>query len=187
MITQYLGFQRDSDEYKVMGLSAYGNNNASKNYDFSWLLSYNNENSRRASYSLNTDYLNVIENNRTPPRQEPLYSQKFLSKLNNKPRRLKDMPIDGYYKDISKSAQAHLEKVALSLLEYLHQKTNSQNLCLAGGVALNVLMNQKLMESKFVENVHLTSVPGDNGLSLGAAIMIAKENGFTIDKYQNPF
>jgi carbamoyltransferase len=81
------------------------------------------------------------------------------------------MPIDEYYKVIAKSAQEHLEKVALNLLEYLHEKTRSQNLCLAGGVALNVLMNQKLMESKFVENVHLTSVPGDNGLSLGAAII----------------
>ena len=53
------------------------------------------------------------ENNRTPPRQEPLYSEKFVSKLNNKPHRLADMPIDGYYKDIAKSAQEHLEKVAL--------------------------------------------------------------------------
>ena len=185
MITQYLGFQRDSDEYKVMGLSAYGNNNGAKNYDFTWLLSYNNKDG--GNYSLNTDYLNVNENNRTPPRQEPLYSEKFVSRLNNKPHRLEDMPIDGYYKDIAKSAQEHLEKVALNLLEYLHEKTRSQNLCLAGGVALNVLMNQKLMESKFVENVHLTSVPGDNGLSLGAAILVAKENGFKIDKYQNPF
>jgi len=185
MITQYLGFQRDSDEYKVMGLSAYGNNNSAKNYDFSWLLSYNNKGD--GNYSVNTDYLNVTENNRTPPRQEPLYSEKFVSRLNNKPPRLENMSIDAYYKDIAKSAQEHLEKVALNLLEYLHEKTRSQNLCLAGGVALNVLMNQKLMESKFVENVHLTSVPGDNGLSLGAAIMIAKENGFKIDKYQNPF
>ncbi len=185
IITQYLGFQRDSDEYKVMGLSAYGNNNAAKIYDFSWLLSYNNK--AGGSYSLNTDYLNVTENNRTPPKQEPLYSQKFLSKLNIKVRRLEDMPIDAYYIDIAKSAQEHLEKIALHLLEYLHERTCSQNLCLAGGVALNVLMNQKLMESKFVENVHLTSVPGDNGLFLGAAIMIAKENGFKIDKYQNPF
>ena len=185
MITQYLGFQRDSDEYKVMGLSAYGNNNGAKNYDFTWLLSYNNKDG--GNYALNTDYLNVNENNRTPPRQEPLYSEKFVSRLNNKPHRLEDMPIDGYYKDIAKSAQEHLEKVALNLLEYLHEKTRSLNLCLAGGVTLNVLMNQKLMESKFVENVHLTSVPGDNGLSLGAAILVAKENGFKIDKYQNPF
>jgi len=131
------------------------------------LLSYNNKDG--GNYSLNTDYLNVTENNRTPSRQEPLYSQKFLSKLNNKPRRLENIPINGYSKDVAKSAQKHLENVALYLLEYLHEKTNSQNLCLAGDVALNVLMNQKLMESKFVENVHLTSVPGDNGLSLGAA------------------
>ena len=188
IITQYLGFQRDGDEYKVMGLSAYGNNNAANHYDFSWLLSYSGGSDRGSgNYSLNTDYLNLYENNRTPPRQEPLYSEKFLSKLNNKPRRLEDMPIDGYYKDIAKNVQEHLEKVSLSLLEYLHKETNSENLCLAGGVALNVLMNQKLMESRFVKNIHLTSVPGDNGLSLGAAVMIAKENGFKIDKYEHPF
>jgi carbamoyltransferase len=97
------------------------------------------------------------------------------------------VPIDGYYKDIAKSAQVHLEKVALNLLEYLHEKTRSQNLCLAGGVALNVLMNQKLLESGFVNNIHLTSVPGDNGLSLGAAILVAKEYGFKIDQYEHPF
>jgi carbamoyltransferase len=183
IITQYLGFQRDSDEYKVMGLSAYGNNTAIENYDFSWLLSYSGE----GNYSLDTDYLNLNENNRTPPRQEPLYSSRFISKLSNNPARLPHKPIDGYYKDIAKSAQQHLERVALSLLEYLHSMTNSTNLCLAGGVALNVLMNQKLMESKFVENIHLTSVPGDNGLSLGAAIIIAKENGFRIDRYEHAF
>ena len=187
MVTQYLGFQRDSDEYKVMGLSAYGTSNAVKNYDFSWLLSlkYNNGGTG-GDYSLNSDCLSLNENSRTPPRQEPLYSEKFLAKL-NKPRRLADVPIDGYYKDIAKSAQEHLEKVALNLLEYLHEKTRSQNLCLAGGVALNVLMNQKLLESGFVNNIHLTSVPGDNGLSLGAAILVAKEYGFKIDQYEHPF
>ncbi|MFZ0893559.1 MAG: carbamoyltransferase N-terminal domain-containing protein [Candidatus Nitrosopolaris sp.] len=74
IITQYLGFQRYSDEYKVMGLSAYGDNNAAKNYDFSWLLSYSSGTGKDSgNYSLNTDYLKVTENNRTPPRQEPLY------------------------------------------------------------------------------------------------------------------
>ena len=76
------------------------------------------------------------------------------------------MSIDVYYKDFAKSAQAHLEKVALSLLEYLHEKTNSQNLCLAGGVALNVLMNQKLMESEACrECSSLIAFTVDNGLS----------------------
>jgi len=97
------------------------------------------------------------------------------------------MPIDGHYKDIAKSAQVHLERVALFLLKYLYDKTSSKNLCLAGGVALNVLMNQKLLESGFVNNIHLTSVPGDNGLSLGAAILVAREYGFKIDKYEHPF
>ena len=51
-----------------------------------------------------------LKNNRTPPSQEPSYSEKFLSKLKNKPRRLVDTPIYVYYKDITKSAQEHLEK-----------------------------------------------------------------------------
>src|SRR5205085_418717 len=76
----------------------------------------------------------------------------YLSTL-NKPRRLPNMPIDGHYKDIAKSAQVYLEKVALFLLKYLYDKTSSKNLCLAGGVALNVLMNQKLLESGFVNNI----------------------------------
>lgn len=188
MVTQYLGFQRDSDEYKVMGLSAYGNSTRKdgiKN-DFSWLLRLPCDNGGNGDYSLNAECLNLNEDNRTPPRQEPLFSAKFLSKL-DRPRRLPDMPIDGFYKSIARSAQEHLEKVALNLLEYLHLKTNSHNLCIAGGVALNVLMNQRLMESKFVDNIYLTSVPGDNGLSLGAAILIAKENGFKIDKYEHAF
>ena len=188
MVTQYLGFQRDSDEYKVMGLSAYSNcsNETAIKNDFSWLLSLPHGNGVNGDYSLNAECLVLNEDNRTPPRQEPLFSDKFLSNL-ARPRRLPDMPIDGYYKNIARAAQEQLEKVALSLLDYLHLKTNSRNLCISGGVALNVLMNQKLMESKFVDNTYLTSVPGDNGLSLGAAILIAKENGFKIDKYQKPF
>ncbi len=187
MVTQFLGFQRDSDEYKVMGLSAYGTTNAVNNYDFSWLLRFPYDNGGDGGdYSLDSDYVRLNENSRTPPRQEPLYSEKFLAKL-NKPRRMADVTIDGYYKDIAKSAQVHLERVALFLLKYLYDKTSSKNLCLAGGVALNVLMNQKLLESGFVNNIHLTSVPGDNGLSLGAAILVAKEYGFKIDKYEHAF
>jgi hypothetical protein len=77
------------------------------------LLSYNNKGD--GNYSLNTDYLNVTENNRTPPRQEPLYSEKFVSRLNNKPRRLENMPIDGYSKDIAKSFRPAKELQLLSL------------------------------------------------------------------------
>jgi carbamoyltransferase len=193
IITQYLGFRRDSDEYKVMGISAYGK----PKYDFSWLLSYSDKNNnskananndgRQVECSLNRNYLRLSEGGSTPPQQEPLYSKNLLSKL--KRPRLPNTPIDRYYKDIAKSAQEHLEKVAIYLLEYLYKRTggSTKNLCLAGGIALNVVMNQKLMESKFVEKIHLTSVPGDNGLSLGSAILVARENGFKIDKYQHAF
>src|SRR5947209_19812157 len=103
MVTQFLGFQRDSDEYKVMALSAYGTNDAVNNYDFSWLRRMPYNNGGGADYSLSSDCIRLNEINRTPPRQEQLYSENFLSKL-CVPRRLPHMPINGHYKDIAKSA-----------------------------------------------------------------------------------
>ncbi len=176
IITQYLGFKRDSDEYKVMGLSSYGKNN----YDFSSLVSYD-----KGTYSLNLDYVKDIEGKPMPSKQESLYNDKFLTKF-NKPR-ISGIPISDYHKDIASSAQEHLNNIALSLVEFLFEKTECKNLCVAGGTALNVVMNQKLRESKFVDNIFMTSVSGDNGLSLGAAIMVAKENGFEIEKYEHAF
>ena len=176
MITQYLGFQRDSDEYKVMGLSSFGK----ANQDFSWLLSHS-----KGEHNLNMDYLKNVENKPMPSKQESLYNENFLKKL-KKPR-LSNEPINDYYKDIAKSAQEHLNKAACSLVEFLNEKTGSKNLCVAGGVGLNVVMNQKLLESQFVDNIFLNSVSGDNGLSLGAAIMIAKEQGFEIENYDHAF
>lgn len=176
MITQYLGFPRDSDEYKVMGLSSYGKNNQ----DFNWLLKYSSGN-----YQLNLEFMKDVEGKPMPSKQESLYNEKFLSKL-DKPRLSKEK-ISDYHKDIAKSAQDHLNNVAISLMKFLHNETRSKNLCLVGGVALNVVMNQKLLESELVENIFLNSVSGDNGLSLGAAIMIAKENGFDIELYDHAF
>lgn len=176
LITQYLGFLRNSDEYKVMGLSSYGE----KKYDFTWLLSHN-----LGDYSLNLEYLKNVENKPMPSKQQSLYNEKFLSKL-NKPR-LHSEPINDYHYDIAKSAQEHLNEVILSLVEFLHKKTHSKNICVAGGVALNVVTNQKLREFRFVDDIFLTSVSGDNGLSYGAAILVAKENGFDIEKYDHAF
>ena len=75
MITQYLGFQRDSDEYKVMGLSSYGKNNQ----DFNWLLKNN-----QGNYQLNLEFMKDVEGKPMPSKQESLYNEKFLSKLSKK-------------------------------------------------------------------------------------------------------
>ena len=176
MITQYLGFRRDSDEYKVMGLSSYGKNH----HDFSWLLPYDN-----GSYSLNLNYLKEIDGKPMPSKQESFYNDKFLEVL-NKPRIL-GINIDQYYKDIAASAQEHLNNIMMSLLDFLYENTKCKNLCVSGGLALNVVMNQKLRESKLVDNIFMTSVSGDNGLSLGAAALVAKQHGFKVEKYEHAF
>lgn len=144
IITQYLGFPRDSDEYKVMGLSSYGKNT----HNLDWLLSY-----VKGDYSLNLDFLKDVSNKPMPSKQESLYNEKLLSKL-NKPRLSSDQITD-YHKDIAKSAQEHLNNIAISLIEFLSEKTKSSQLCVVGGVGLNVVMNQHLRESKLVNELFL--------------------------------
>ncbi|MCP3659481.1 MAG: carbamoyl transferase [Bacteroidetes bacterium] len=68
------------------------------------------------------------------------------------------------------SGQIVFEKILFHLLDHLYKETNSKNLCLAGGAALNSIANGKIKKNSSFKNVHITFAPGDNGLSIGAAI-----------------
>ena len=79
-----------------------------------------------------------------------------------------------------------LEKTVLKLLEPFQKKAQSKNLCLAGGVAMNCVLNQKLAESGFYDSVFVPPVAGDNGLALGAALVGWRQHdaSHTISKLQ---
>ncbi len=177
MLTQYLGFQKDNDEYKVMGLAAYGK----PKYDLSKVLSKDGE-----VYKLNQDYLKsaVSPNMPAPSKQERIYS-KNLSLLN--PGRLSDEEITDYYKDVAASGQKLLEDIVLHLIEKLVKKTGSRNLCLAGGVSLNCSMNHKIKESGLVENLFVPPNVSDAGLSVGCCLLQSIKQKDNIQRLENPY
>ncbi|MBF0197099.1 MAG: carbamoyl transferase [Planctomycetes bacterium] len=166
MITQFLGFQATNDEYKVMGLSSYGNDN----FDcFDEILHIDEE---EGTYKLNPEMVQVnvqpeLYSTDISTRQERLFSDK-MAKLLGKPR-LYDEPITQWHMDLAASAQKQLEKASKVLVDQMHKDSQSTNLCLAGGVALNCVMNFELLQLPYVDHIFIQPAAGDSGCCLGAA------------------
>jgi len=178
MITQFCGFKRDSDEYKLMGLAPYGNPDA---YDMTDLLRYS-----KGIYQVDDSYLRPIPHGQSQPiRQEMMFGPKLIEKFGA--HRLKGAPVEQKYKDIAASAQRHLENVVVDLVTAFHLKTGLRKLCLAGGVALNCLVNQKLMNLDFLDAIYVMPASSDAGISMGAAMYAAVQNGFKIKATDHVF
>ena len=172
LITQYCGYTKERDEYKLMGLSSYGDRNA---YDFSFLIDF-----QRGELILNQEYLVSIPPRTPSPHQdEMLFNAAFLEKM-GKPRRLPGDRIDQFYKDVAASAQRCLEITTLKLAEHFARKLGLSKLCIAGGVALNCVQNQRLIQSDFIESLYVKAASGDSGISLGAAWLSSSQNGISL-------
>jgi len=171
LISQYCGFVKDSDEYKLMGLAAYGDKTR---FDFSWLLSFED-----GELIMDTDYI-VVPAPRSPSlhRDEMNFNEKFIEKMGFG-RRIPTTSLSEFYKDVAASAQFHLEKTVLALLTYYTEQIGLRNICLSGGVALNCLMNQKIMEVDFTDSVFIQPASSDAGISVGAAWLAGVERGIT--------
>ena len=172
MITQFCGFQRDRDEYKLMGLASYGN---SKRVDLSDLFS-SSVSSTTNELSLNTDYLAPItagQGQRT--RQEPMFSDRLKQLLGD--ARAPYQPITSFYQDVAAAAQEQLEQTVCRWVSNLHKETGLRKLCLAGGVALNCVLNQKLQNLDFIDEIYIQPASGDSGISLGAAYLCSLKHG----------
>lgn len=168
-VTQFLGFTKDSDEYKVMGMAAYGR----PTVDFDSILSVNDE-----GYHFRADFVRgVLAGQPSPSKQEPLFEEFPLS---IKPR-LPRTPFAQVHFDVAASAQRQLERAALAITRRAIQRSGETRLCLAGGVALNCLMNQRLREEAGVSEIYVPPVASDAGLALGAAWLVAREGGDAIE------
>jgi carbamoyltransferase len=152
-----------------MGLSAYGNKTA---FDFDWLIAFENGKLR-----LNTEYIHTVAP-QAPSlhRDEMIFNQKLTERLGLK-RRLPHMPIEQIYKDIAASAQYHLESITLQIATYFLEQTDHKNLCIAGGVALNCLMNQRLMNELPIIGFFVQPASTDAGISMGAAWLASAGSG----------
>jgi carbamoyltransferase len=81
------------------------------------------------------------------------------------------------YPDIAFALQWRLEQIVITLAKQLHRKTGLRKFCLAGGVAMNCVLNGKLAEQEFCDDIYVQPAASDNGVSLGAALLFAKNNG----------
>lgn len=169
MVTQFCGFTKDSDEYKLMGLAAYGDRTK---YDFSWLIDFKDE-----ELKINTDYVHTVAP-KAPSlhRDEMIFNSPFTDKI-GLPKRLPHSPITQEYKDLAASAQAHLESLAVRIAAHYLRQTGQKNLCTAGGVALNCLMSQRLMNELPIDALFVQPASTDAGISLGAGWLASLEVG----------
>jgi carbamoyltransferase len=156
-VTQYLGFLPHGDEYKVMGMAAYG---TPKYFGaFGELVKYTGE----LQFQLNLDYFDFFKHG-----VAKWYSDKLIKLLG--PRREQGAPYEQRHFDIACSLQFKLEDIIVKIGTDLYQRTGSKNLCVAGGVAQNVLMNHRLLNDCGFENIFVPPVSYDGGISLGSAL-----------------
>lgn len=155
-ITQYLGYRANCDEWKVMGLAPYGDQQ--KYYkEFSQMFGFDN---KSGQLRINLDYFRFYM---WSPRR---YSDNFIKLLG--PERHRDEPLSERHKNIAASFQRRVEDVVLDLCRYLYPKTKSKNLCLAGGVAMNSKMNGRILNETPFEEVWVQPSADDAGCSIGA-------------------
>ena len=166
--TYYLGFRVNSGEYKVMGLAPYGK---PKYTD----IIYKNLIDVKAdgSFKLNMDYFEFATGLK-------MINQKFENLFNQKARTPDKDKLTNFHMDIAASLQKVTEDIILKIANYARKETNCDNLCLAGGVALNCVANGKILEEKIFKNIWVQPAAGDAGGSLGAAL------AFWHDEKRNP-
>jgi carbamoyltransferase len=171
-LTQYIGFWKFGDEFKVMGLAAYGQPefldefrrivHADGPLSFRLGLEYFNHQRQGADMTWR-------EANRTPILGQ-LYSKYLEDRLG--PARKADEPLQQRHQNIAASMQAALEEVLIAHWSELSRKTAEKSLCLAGGVAFNCVANGQIFEHSPFERVYVQPAAGDAGLSVGAAFIV---------------
>lgn len=158
-VTNFLGFDMFAgDEWKVMGLAAYG---SPAYYDF-----FAHRVLRRDGDSYELD-IELFDHHLA---KRYVFSDEAVRALG--PQRAPGGEIDQRHQDIAASAQLVVEDTVLELLRSLHQRTGAKNLCLAGGVAFNSVMNGRIIKESPFEQVFIQPVAGDAGCSLGAAYLV---------------
>ena len=168
-ITMYLGFPYYGDEYKVMGLAPYGEPEFA---DFFRRMIR----PKGDTFELNLDYFTHHKKgvqmswNDGAPIIEPFYSQKLIDELG--PVRDRKEPMTSRHDNIAKSLQVVTEEIIMHLLNRLHAKTRSENVCMTGGVAMNSVANGKITSQTPFKNVYIPAGAADNGTSFGAAFYV---------------
>jgi carbamoyltransferase len=184
-VTQYLGFLKFGDEYKVMGLAAYGQ--AEQLEAFRDIVRANGD-----GFKLGLDY---FTHHRSGPEMSwadadktPTMGKMFSEAMDRRlgPRRNPEEPLEQRHRNLASALQARLEEVYLGMLKKLAERTGLQAVCLAGGVAFNCVANGKIFDATGFEQVYVHPAAGDGGLAVGAAFFVwhqilGKPRSFVMD------
>ena len=160
-VTEYLGFLPSSDEYKVMALASFG----------------------RPSFIAGLREIVRVDDDGSYRIVDPCLEERFG------PRRERGGPLEQRHYDLAHSLQQVLEETVLELAGWLHRATGCDDLCLAGGVALNCVMNARLRDRGPFSRIWIQPAAGDAGTALGAALLVdtrerRREDGQPGDRWQ---
>ena len=155
--TYYLGFKVNSGEYKLMGLAPYGQAKYTS-LIIDKLIHIKDD----GSFRLDQSYFNYSTG-------LTMTNEKFNNLFEKKPRNFKNEKITQFHMNIAASIQEVINLIMLKLARSLKKEFNIDNLCLAGGVALNSVANGKILKEKIFKNIWIQPAAGDAGGSLGAA------------------
>jgi carbamoyltransferase len=143
-VTGYLGFLHSSDEYKVMALASFG----------------------RPHYLAEFRDIVRVGSDGQYTTASPCLVERFG------PARLRGGPMEQRHYDVARSLQVVLEETALQLVQWLHERSGMDDLCLAGGVGLNCVMNARLRDQGPFRRIWVQPAAGDSGTALGAALWV---------------
>jgi len=169
-ITQYLGFMKYGDEFKVMGLAPYGE------ADFVRPLEKLVRLLPDGRFELDLAYFTHWSGGArmTWDDGEPVIERVFTERLERElgPARRPEEPVTSRHEAIAASLQVVFERAVFHVLRGLHARTKLPHLCLAGGCAMNSVANGKIRDETPFEDVYIQPASGDNGTALGAAYYV---------------
>src|SRR5581483_573137 len=155
-ITDYLGFLRSSDEYKVMALASYG----------------------RPTHVDDLRQIVHLKGDGQYTLADPRLVQRFG------PARRRGEPLTQRHYDLARSLQCVLEETTVVLAAWLRERSRERVLCMAGGVALNCVMNSRLRDRGIFDEIWVQPAAGDAGTALGAALLVDAQARCATTHYQ---
>ncbi len=155
--TYYIGFRVNSGEYKLMGLAPYGEDKYSD-----LIKKYLVDIQEDGSFKLDMDYFDYATG-------LTMTTKKFHKLFGQDPRK-PEAELTQFHMDIAKSIQVVTEEILLKITRAIRSEYGLNNLCMAGGVALNCVANGKIISEKVFDKVWIQPAAGDAGGSLGAAL-----------------
>jgi carbamoyltransferase len=171
MVCQFIGYDQYGDEGKVMGLAPYGQPVYEDFFDGLVRLKPKGRFELDLDYFLHhTEGVDYSFNEEGHPTVAPLFSEAMVKKFG--PARVRRSELTQRDMDLAASLQKCLEKAYFHVLNHLYEQTRTEDLCLAGGVALNSVANGLIFEQTPFRKIYTQPAAGDDGTALGVAYYI---------------